>query len=152
MKKRKVINLKKEKALPMKRIDAAGGVLYRNVNISEEILLIFRRGFWDLPKGKREEHETFEDCAVREVSEEVGIEAPILEHYLTDTYHEYVEQGVRIGKSTKWYAMKLSNRDTRLKPQSEEGITDLLWVTLPKAKEKIGFNNLVRVLDAFEKR
>ena len=47
-------------------IQAAGG-LVKNKN--EEILMIFRRGKWDLPKGKLDENETIKECAKREVEE-----------------------------------------------------------------------------------
>lgn len=146
------MSLIKKKDLPMQRIDAAGGVLYRNSTGMVEVLLIFRRGVWDLPKGKREDYESFESCAVREVAEEVGLDAPYAELYLTDTYHEYEEGGNRIGKTTKWYSMKLLNQDGVPKPQAEEGITDLMWVTLSEAKNKVEFDNLVQVLNAFEKK
>ena len=35
--------------------------------------MIFRRGKWDLPKGKLDKGEKIEDCAVREVEEETGL-------------------------------------------------------------------------------
>ena len=53
-----------------KQIIAAGGLV---TNPHHEILWIFRRGFWDLPKGKLEEGETIQTCALREVQEETGI-------------------------------------------------------------------------------
>ena len=37
-----------------------------------KLLMIFRRGKWDLPKGKLDKGETFERCAVREIEEETG--------------------------------------------------------------------------------
>ena len=43
-------------------------------NFKNEILLIFRNGVWDLPKGgKIEYNESYEDAALREVSEETGV-------------------------------------------------------------------------------
>ena len=72
-------------------LGAAGGVVY---NTKNEILLIHRRGFWDLPKGKMEIDETIEDTAIREVEEETGLTnvmilKPILFKELanTATYH-----------------------------------------------------------------
>ena len=54
-----------------KTIIAAGGLV---LNEKNELLMIFRRGFWDLPKGKVDEGETLEQCAVREVKEETGLQ------------------------------------------------------------------------------
>ena len=48
-------------------IEAAGGLV---VNDEGKILMILRRGKWDLPKGKLDENETIEKCAEREVIEE----------------------------------------------------------------------------------
>ena len=50
---------------------AAGGLVQ---NEKKEILLIFRRGKWDLPKGKLDKGEKLEVCAIREVEEETGLQ------------------------------------------------------------------------------
>mgnify|MGYP000625090747 CR=1 FL=1 len=55
----------------MTEIKAAGGLV---VNEDGEVLLIKRRGLWDLPKGKVEEGEFMRLAAVREVKEETGID------------------------------------------------------------------------------
>src|SRR6476660_6289324 len=52
-------------------IKAAGGVVYTK---DHEVLMIFRRGKWDLPKGKLDEGEDLETCALREVKEGTGLE------------------------------------------------------------------------------
>ncbi|RYD74506.1 MAG: NUDIX domain-containing protein, partial [Sphingobacteriales bacterium] len=44
-------------------IEAAGGIVQ---NDKKDILFIFRRGKWDLPKGKLENKETIETAAARE--------------------------------------------------------------------------------------
>ena len=49
---------------------AAGGLVE---NEKGEILFMFRRGKWDMPKGKRDPGETLEECALREVEEETGV-------------------------------------------------------------------------------
>ena len=43
-------------------LDAAGGVAY---NEQGDILMIFRRGKWDLPKGKLDAGESIDECALR---------------------------------------------------------------------------------------
>src|ERR1041385_2734909 len=42
-------------------IIAAGGLV---LNEKDELLIIFRRGKWDLPKGKVDKGESVEDCAI----------------------------------------------------------------------------------------
>lgn len=116
--------LKKELFKKFIIIQAAGGVV-RNEN--EEILLIFRRGKWDLPKGKLDPGETLEDCAVREVEEETGLKNIELISPLTITYHTYHEGSKFILKESHWYNMKVSG-EQKLIPQTEEDIHEIKWV------------------------
>lgn len=111
-----------------------------------------RRGFWDLPKGKIEEGESIEECAVREVEEEVGAKDLTIEEFLCETYHEFEENGKKFGKTTSWYSMKFTKNGSELVPEQNEGITELKWVELRKAKIMVEFENLVEVLNAFEKQ
>src|SRR5436190_23606499 len=45
-------------------VEAAGGLVY---NENGDVLMIFRKGKWDLPKGKLDDGEDIASCAVREV-------------------------------------------------------------------------------------
>jgi 8-oxo-dGTP pyrophosphatase MutT (NUDIX family) len=103
---------------------AAGGLVKNKL---EEILMIFRRGKWDLPKGKLDEGETLENCAKREVEEETGLHHTKLIRPLKITYHTYVQFGKHILKETHWYLMKTSG-DEKLIPQTEEEISEIIWV------------------------
>lgn len=105
-------------------IQAGGGLVYRKTG---EILLIFRRGKWDLPKGKHEKGETMEQCALREVEEETGLSGVRLLQHLTTTYHTYHESGKFILKESWWYTME-STDETALVPQTEEDIDEVRWV------------------------
>ena len=135
-----------------KPITAAGGVLYQIKRESRVpfVLLIYRNGFWDLPKGKLEERESIPMCAAREVAEETGSELPVIISSLGTTYHEYQEKKKNYGKTTYWYTM-VYPRFQQLKPQRSEGIEKIEWVELPKAKEIVSFHNLREVLDQFAK-
>lgn len=105
-------------------IEAAGGVV---VNPKSDILLIFRKGLWDLPKGKLDEGESLADCALREVQEETGIHSLKLGDFLGSTFHIYFQDEDWILKESYWYKMYAPEQDS-LKPQQEEGITEVRWV------------------------
>ena len=123
------------------KIVAAGGIV---TNEENKILFQFRRGKWDLPKGKLEEGERIEDCAVREVEEETGLQNIALGNLIGITNHFYKEKGKDLEKETYWFAMKVTGPQ-ELVPQLEEDITDLKWV----AKDEVGeyLNNSFRNIE-----
>lgn len=115
-----------------KIVEAAGGVVF---NQEHKTLLIFRRGFWDLPKGKIDPGETREAAAVREVQEETGLQQLQLGNFLTQTYHTYKEGKTRVLKRTYWFLMQTT--EFQLTPQAEENIEQAVWVELaPFLKEE----------------
>lgn len=131
-------------------ITAAGGIVYRlDKDEDPEVLMIFRNGVWDLPKGKHEKGEAVEMCAVREVSEEVGSKIPSLIKKLGETYHEYPENGKIMGKTTHWYSM-IFTQEEDLVPQKEEGIEKIEWMPFNKAVEVAGYDNLKEILKKFQ--
>jgi len=105
-------------------IQAAGGLVKNSQN---EILMIFRRGKWDLPKGKLDEGEKLKDCAIREVREETGLKKVKLDSPLTVTYHTYHEGTKFILKESHWFSMTVTG-EQELTPQTEEDIFDIKWI------------------------
>lgn len=108
-----------------KIIEAAGGVVKNDKN---EVLMIFRRDNWDLPKGKIDKGETPEIAAVREIQEETGLVEVKLGDFICHTYHTYEMKGKRILKKTWWYTM--STPEIALTPQTTEDIEEATWVEL----------------------
>ena len=109
-------------------IEAAGGVV---VNSKREVLWILRNGKWDLPKGKVELGEKVENAAVREVEEECAVRGISRGALLGVTYHTYSYKSEVILKKTYWYAMTCFKEQV-LKPQLEEGITEVVWADKTK--------------------
>jgi ADP-ribose pyrophosphatase YjhB (NUDIX family) len=105
-------------------ITAAGGLVFNSKN---EVLFIYRRKKWDLPKGKLDPGESIEECALREVKEETGVQSLVIQHQLLTTYHFYLEDTM-IFKTTYWY--KMTSDDLILIPQEAEGIKKALWIHL----------------------
>ena len=110
-------------------IEAAGGVVQ---NEKQETLLIFRRGSWDLPKGKLDEGESSRQGAAREVEEETGVRV-LMGDKICTTWHTYSMNGNRILKRTKWYRMTLTD-ESQMAPQADEGIEKLAWLDRKQAQ------------------
>ncbi|MDQ3071951.1 MAG: NUDIX domain-containing protein [Bacteroidota bacterium] len=109
----------------LKLVKAAGGIVW---NRDHKLLMIYRRGRWDLPKGKIEEEETVETAALREVEEESGVGKLRLLHLFEKSYHIYQEETRWTLKETFWYEM-LSQDEGVPKPQVSEGITEVAWIS-----------------------
>lgn len=105
----------------------AGGGCVRNSQ--GNYLMIKRRGLWDIPKGKLEDGEVIEECAVREVMEETGIGHIELGPHITTTHHTYIMDGTFYLKHTWWYKM-FTNADDKLVPQTEEEIAEARWMSI----------------------
>lgn len=105
-------------------IDAGGGVVQ---NEKGNILMIYRRGKWDLPKGKRDKGEDIAECALREVKEETGLQKLQLGDHICDTFHIYNQNGEQLLKQTAWYRMQASQKE-KLEPQKEENILEAKWL------------------------
>ena len=119
-----LVELKKAVFKKMVVIQAGGGLVR---NEKDELLLIYRRGKWDLPKGKLDDGETLEECAVREVSEETGLMNIELISPLLITYHTYQEGTRLILKESHWYTM-VATMAQPLVAQTEEDIAEVKWI------------------------
>lgn len=105
-----------------KIIKAAGGVVHRD----SKVLMIYRLGKWDFPKGKLESGESTSEGAKREVEEECNIEV-VVGKKVCNTWHTYVQGGKNILKKTVWYAMTCQD-DSKMRPQLDEGIELVKWM------------------------
>lgn len=120
-----------KKKLPV--VIAGGGLVY---NDKKEILFIYRNNKWDLPKGKIEKKESIEDCALREVSEETGVQNLVLKSFITKTYHVFKRNGKLKLKETHWFEM-YTDYAGKLKPQTKEGIDKVKWKDFQQSQKAL---------------
>lgn len=113
-----------------KSAPAAGGMVFNSQN---EVLWIYRREKYDLPKGKLDDGETFLEAALREVEEECGIHDLIAGPLIGYTYHIYIHNENPYFKKTAWYIMHTKQNEVSL--QTEEDITDYCWANADKHRE-----------------
>ena len=102
---------------------AAGGVVHR----AGEVLLVHRPRYddWTFPKGKLEEGESDEECALREVHEETGLRC-VLDEELGTTEH-VDDDGTP--KQVRWWRMH-PIADDGFRPNDE--VDELRWL-VPEA-------------------
>lgn len=124
-----------------KPVIIAGGGLVLNEN--GDLLMIFRRGKWDLPKGKLDPGESIEACALREVTEETGVQNLQIGPLLLVTTHQYFDAYLQeeVIKETHWFRMKVSQIPALI-AQREEDIIEIEWTKMENIEG--------RLLDSYE--
>ena len=131
------------------QIIAAGGLV---TNPKGQILWIYRRGFWDLPKGKLDEGETIQTCALREVAEETGIKDIRLHELLKFTNHIYFDKYLNqeVVKRTYWFHMTIPTTQNGV-PQITEDIEKIEWHSLATAIHCLAqtYPTIIEVIEAY---
>lgn len=112
---------------------AAGGKVY---NTKNETLFIKRKGKWDLPKGGVEESEDIATAALREVTEETGVDALHITKFLRRTFHVFERNAIYFLKVTYWFEMRTSF-EGKGTPQTEEEITKVSWKNRKKTEKAL---------------
>ncbi len=109
------------------QIDVAAALIFRNgkVLITQRHAEAHLGGLWEFPGGKREPDETFEQCLVREIREELAVEISVGKLFETIT-HAYPEMTVHL----KFFACE----QIRGKPQPL-GCAALKWVNKSELKD-----------------
>ena len=144
-----VANLDRQKKLwrPL-AVEAAGGIVLKDSAKGPRVLMIHRRGVWDLPKGKLDAGETPAEAAVREVAEEVGIafDSLTLAGDIPPTVHGYTwpKKNAFAVKTTHWFHMRTTA--TTFTPEAAEKIDRVKWKRWAKARKQAGFKSLRELL------
>ena len=108
-------------------IESAGGLV---CNRYHHVLLMFKRGKWDMPKGRIEPGQGPVISALREVHEETGlnIEKLNVQGKLVSTWHTTSHQNIKYLKKTHWFLMQYDGDDDDTCPQVAEGIIECRWI------------------------
>lgn len=99
---------------PVERAESYGGVVVRTTAAGPEVALIRPRTadgkiVWALPKGaKKEEGEVGSEAALREVKEETGLDAEVVEALEPITYwFTWAPEKVRYRKTVHYFLMRI---------------------------------------------
>jgi len=119
---------------------SAGGVVVRTDG-GTQICLIRPTGrtVWGLPKGGIEAGETAPQAAVREVSEETGIQGVVDAELGSIDYNFYSrEEGGRIHKTVHYFLMHATGGDTA---NHDHEVSEARWVRLKEALRLMTYPN-----------
>ena len=119
---------------------SAGGIVVRTDQEGPSLVVGMRRrerdsATWTLPKGTPDPGETVEETAVREVTEETGLEVRIVEP-LPSIEYTFVQSGTRIHKTVHYFLMAPVGGDLSRHDREFERVR---WVTFAEAPELLTF-------------
>ncbi len=99
---------------------------------------------WVLPKGTVEKGEEHTETALREVSEEAGVNARILK-YIDKSQYNFTVSNELVVKQVHWYLMKADSYYS--KPQKEEYFEDSGYYKYHEAIHLLKFSNERQILE-----
>ncbi|MFP4118758.1 MAG: bis(5'-nucleosyl)-tetraphosphatase [Candidatus Woesearchaeota archaeon] len=127
----------------MKQIHSCGIIVFRlSSNDKPEYLLIrsAKGKIWGFPKGKQEHGEDDLETAKREVYEETGVKATIMDGFKEDVYYR---TGKGNQKRLSLFLAEATTQDITLK---EDEIDAYLWLSYEDALEQITYKDLAAPL------
>lgn len=131
---------------------AAGGVVWRHrptepdgstsPGAGVEVLTVHRpkRADWSLPKGKREDGETDEECALREVEEETGFRCVLGPELLAT---RYIDMRQRL-KLVRYWAMTVESGELT----ANEEVDRFRWVAVEDVYRRLTYPHDVEVVQS----
>lgn len=125
---------------------SAGGLVVKKKGNRPQICLVSKKGgrVWAFPKGRVDEGETLEQTAVREVLEETGHKASIIDKLDTIEYYFFLkENNTFYHKTVTFFLMKLTKENAQERDQEADSVG---WYDAGVAKKKLSYLNEKKIL------
>lgn len=128
----------------VERAVSAGGIVFRR-GTGIEVVICGRDsdGVWGLPKGTPNPGETTEETALREVSEETGLDVEIVRKVGVVEYW-FARQGVRYHKWVHYFLMNSTGGDTSRHDLEYDRVE---WRLVEDALKTLTFRNEAKMVE-----
>ena len=145
--------------MSVKRIFSAGGIVLRLAPLAQdeslqsqgvEVLVTqhSKHKGWDFPKGHIELGENSESAALREVEEETGVKAEIVEK-VGQTQYFYYEEGTKVLKTVTFYLMKYVSEG---EATTAYEVSDHKWLPVDEVEGQLTFKDTKELWGKAKKR
>jgi len=128
-------------------VSAGGFVISKSDPSLVALMARFNRGGkleWCIPKGHLEQDETSEQAAIREVFEETGLEAEILQH-LGEVNYQFIQDGAKISKTVHVYLMQQTGGELSFDKDPHKEASELEWVQVSELLARLSHGNEKRI-------
>jgi 8-oxo-dGTP pyrophosphatase MutT (NUDIX family) len=124
---------------PVVREFSAGGAVFKKTKNGYKWFLINPTGTdrWQLPKGHLDGKESSAQAAIREIAEEIGVKAKIIERLGVNKYF-FVLKGQKIFKTVTFFLMEFANK-VGVKQDGE--VAEIRLVDYTKALELLTYKD-----------
>jgi 8-oxo-dGTP pyrophosphatase MutT (NUDIX family) len=95
---------------------------------------------WCVPKGHLEGNETKEEAAIREIAEETGLEATIIES-LGSIHYEFSTPTSIISKTVHHFLMKQTGGTLTIENDPDQEAVDIRWVHIDLLHAELAHEN-----------
>ena len=128
-------------------VSSGGFVISKSDPNLVALMARFNRGGkleWCIPKGHLEQDETSEQAAIREVFEETGLEAEILQH-LGEVNYQFIQDGAKISKTVHVYLMQQTGGELSFDKDPHKEASELEWVQVSELLARLSHGNEKRI-------
>lgn len=133
----------------MKQLDSAGVIVFKLVDGERHYLLLhYPDGHWGFPKGKIELGESKQQAAERELFEETGLHATLIDDF--ERYYSYIftdTDGILARKVVHFFLGKVPDNEVKISHEHQ----DFIWLPFENAVRKVTYDNAKRMLNMAEK-